>query len=325
MVPTPFTEADENLTTSGTMPFSPINGGLEVQSITAVTPRTFSYGWVTDAKEHVVYRDGMRIAGIVNGEFSDDGLVPGHTYTYKIESYRDGDIVSTRVIPVEALSVEGAETAAGQRSLLARQNWVSQAVYRTFIADNRVSLDNIFEAWGCGQFQNNRSFGGDNRGFATPLFNTPWDRTSYRTSVFLNVNWDNPAPYNLVWVKDVGTTRLYEGSTHIASRTASDTGIIISDVYATGSYAQARVKHNVGNPFCHAGEIAYDVVFRWHRSGIFEVIGWRRPVPHHEIYGGWDTGFGFIAWREFGRFTNEGFHCLAGFCGTRIMNIVRGY
>ena len=84
-----------------------------------------------------------------------------------------------------------------------------------------------------------------------------------RTSFALNINWDNPYPYDVLWVKSIGTTHLYEGSTLIESRTASDAGIVISDAYSTSSYAQARVAHDVGNPFCVAGSIQYNVVFRF--------------------------------------------------------------
>jgi len=179
---------------------------------------------------------------------------------------------------------------------------------------------------GCGQaFTSNRSFGGDGRGFVSPPFDTPWDETSSRTSVHLSINWDNPAPYNVTWVKEVGTTRLYEGTREVDSRTASDSGIQVQEAYGTQAYAQARVKHSVGNPFCAAGAIEYNVMFRLYRNGTFEVVGFRQPVPHHEIYGGWDNGNGIMNWREFGKFTNQGFSCLTGSCGTKSINVSRTY
>ena len=322
MVPTEFTHSDQDLVEEGGVDAEPVDVTEMVpNTLSAVTPKTFSYTWDSVGVEHVVYRDGKEIARLTDNVLTDVHLAPGHEYVYEIVSYAaDGALLANRYVPVSTPHA-GAATAAPNVSLLTYQNWLSSALYRTFISDNRVSLG-FFETLGCGQaFQPNRSFGGDNRGFAYPPLDTPWDSTSSRTSMFLNVNWDNPAPYDLVWVKTVGTTRLYEGTTLIESRTASDSGMVVSEVQASSAYAQARVAHSVGNPFCVAGAIQYNVMFRWYRSGTFEVVGWRQPVPHHEIYGGWDSGSGNLAWYSFGQYTNEGFGCLTGSCGTRTVNV----
>jgi hypothetical protein len=139
------------------------------------------------------------------------------------------------------------------------------------------------------------------------------------------VNWDNPAPYDVNWVKSVGTSHLYDGSKLIDQRTASAAGIVIDNAYSTASYAQAHVSHDVGNPFCVAGSIKYDVTFRWYRNGQFQVVGWRYPVPNHEIHGGWDNGSGLATWHAFGKYQNNGFICLIGQCGTRSLNITKSY
>lgn len=266
-------------------------------------------------------RDGALIATTATPSFTERGLEPGTTTTYEITSYdSEGNAVATRFVPVTTLG--GPERI----SSLTYQTYSSQALYRTFIADARVSMD-IMVAAGCGQlFQGPyRSFGGDNRSYAFPSRSTPYDGVSSRTSVALNVNWDSPAPYDVVWVKEIGETKLYDQNTVIERRTASDSGISITEVTSSSAYAQARVGHDVGNPFCVAGAIKYNVMFRWYRNGTFEVIGWRQPVPHHEIYGGWDNGSGLINWHTFGLFPNEGFGCLTGSCGTRTVNITRSY
>ena len=67
----------------------------------------------------------------------------------------------------------------------------------------------------------NRTFGGDNRSWATPTFSTPWDTPNYRTMLFANVNWDNPAPYDVIIQGGIGPTKLYDNGTLIETRTAT--------------------------------------------------------------------------------------------------------
>lgn len=327
LVGTEFTETGDDLETQGVTPSTPIApGSMKISSISAVTSSTFTIAWESTASDHIVHRDGVQISSSSRPYFVDTGLIAGSVYEYQIDSVQDDGLTASKtllVAPAEA----GSQTSSpgGVVSRLTTQTYNSKAVYRTFIRDARVSLD-FAATWGCGQqWTSNRTFGGDNRGFKTPPFNTPWDDTSSRTSVFLNVNWDNPYPYDVLWVKEVGTTHLYEGSTLIEERTASDTGIKIEEAYSTSAYAQARVNHDVGNPFCSAGSIKYNVMFRWYRNGTFEVVGWRQPAPAHEVYGGWDTGTGSINWHQFGRYDNEGFGCLAGGCANRTINVTKSY
>lgn len=150
--------------------------------------------------------------------------------------------------------------------------------YETFIADNRVSLG-FMETIGCGQAGfPNRSFGGDNRSYVTPVI-APYDTPNYRSMLFVNVNWDNPAPYDMIIDGGIGTTRLYDGTTLIESRTATFDDTTIDNTYKSGAYAQTHWAHSVGNPFCIAGAITYDVTVRFYRSGTIEIVGWRWPVP----------------------------------------------
>lgn len=326
MIDEPFTDDGQDALSSGITVFEPIDDEkLEVTSIAATTSRTFSLAWESSAENHFVYRNGVEIAHTTKPSFRDQGLMPGTDYTYSIESINNDGLVSTRVIPITTLKPGEGLSKSSQVDLLTYQPYVSQSLYRTFIPESRVSLG-FAETWACGQaFQFNRTFGGDNRGYVTPPANAPWDSTSSRTSIALNVNWGSPAPYDISWVKSVGTTRLYEGSILIEDRTASDSGIQVTEASSSSSYAQARVKHDVGNPFCIAGSIQYNVMFRWYRSGSFQVVGWYQPTPNHEIYGGWDRGNGMVTWRQFARYDNEGFGCSAGTCGTRTSNITKQY
>lgn len=324
MIPFEYSSSAEAIVVEGSTESVLIDPAeMELTSITAVTPTTVSHAWRGAGEYHSIFRDGELVTTVRSTSFTDAELESTSSYVYEIESHDStGAIVGSQFIPIRT---PGGTLDASVVAPLTYQNYNSQAVYRTFIADARVTLD-FAATWGCGQqFQPDRSFGGDNRGFIVPPFNAPWDSTSSRTSFFLSVNWDNPAPHGLAWVKEVSPTRLYQGNTLIETRTASDAGIVISEAYSTGSYAQARVAHDVGNPFCVAGSIQYNVVFRYYRSGTFEVVGWRQPVPHHEIYGGWDGGSGYMHWRAFGQFTNEGFGCLVGSCGTRSINVTKTY
>lgn len=323
LVGTEFTESGDDLVTSGITPTESIDtDSMSISSISAVTSSAFAISWESDTTKHIVYRDGVQVASLSRPSFSETGLASGSVHEYQIDSIYDDGLVTSKTLPVSTTS---NGLAARDATALTTQTYNSKAIYRTFIPDARVSMD-FATTWGCGQqFTSNRSFGGDNRSFVTPPYNAPWDDTSSRTAVFLNINWDNPYPYNVVWVKEVGTTHLYEGANLIEERTASDAGIKIEEASSTTAYAQARVNHDVGNPFCSAGSIKYNVMFRWYRNGTFEVVGWRQPAPAHEIYGGWDTGSGSINWHEFGRYNNEGFGCLAGGCANRTINVTKSY
>lgn len=316
LVGTPFVEGNQDSISSGLTASTPADPGLfEVTAISAVTTSTVSYAWNAEGARFEISRNGSPFLATKNPSFTDSGLAPGSTVNYGVTAYdADGAVLATRFLPI---------TTEGDGKLVAPmnyQNYVSQAIYRTFIPDARVSLD-FFATMGCGQAgQANRTFGGDDRGFAAPNQYSPWDGFSSRTSVALNINWDSPYPYDVLWVKQVGTTHLYDGSILIDERTASDAGIQISEVMSTGSYAQARVNHDVANPFCAAGSIKYNVIFRWYRNGTIEVVGWRQPVPNHEIWGGWDNGVGNMDWYTFGLYNNEGFGCLVGACGNRDVN-----
>lgn len=191
--------------------------------------------------------------------------------------------------------------------------------YETFIADNRVSLG-FMETIGCGQAGfPNRSFGGDNRSYVTPVI-APYDTPNYRSMLFVNVNWDNPAPYDMIIDGGIGTTRLYDGTTLIESRTATFDDTTIDNTYKSGAYAQTHWAHSVGNPFCIAGAITYDVTVRFYRSGTIEIVGWRWPVPNHEAFGRWNIGSGDY-WYSMYQASNSGFGCFTGSCGSETINV----
>lgn len=70
----------------------------------------------------------------------------------------------------------------------------------------------------------------------------------------------------------------------------------------------------MGNPFCKVGAITYHETVRFYRnSGLVEVVGWRYPVPAHEMYIRVNKGNQEV-WSTLSRRKNEGFDCLVGYC-----------
>lgn len=315
---TEFTTDDKEVEVSGTTALDGLDQAqLQRQFMYAITPSTISMAWkpVDEATSYVVSIDENQRASGSSTQFSFSGFEPGENRQFTILALdENGDTLLTRAFTIEFLS---SYRPSRTRTY---QQWNSSLLYRTFIPMANVGPLDLGTAVGCAQFSGNRTFGGDNRSWVYPPFNTPNDATTYRTSVLVNVNWDNPQPWDVVWVKKVRPTRLYENGVLIDTRTASADGIQITDTYASGSYAQARITHAVGNPYCSHGAITYDVMVRFYRSGMFEVVGYRYPVPNHEIYGAWDAG-GYPAWYALALMPHTAFICLLGVCGTETINV----
>ncbi|WP_284232464.1 hypothetical protein [Arenivirga flava] len=289
----------------------------------AVTSTSAAFAWVDsdEATAYEVVRDGEPIWEGTATEFLDEGLIAGTDFLYEVTSFdAQGKSIITRTIPITTLGERGENQTS--MSPMTYQPYGTAYLYRTFIPDNRVSMD-LATTWGCGQaFKPNRSFSGDDRSWATPPASTPFDLTTYRSSVFLYANWDSPD--GMSYVKDVSPTKLYEGNSLIETRTASVNGISVTNLQMSGSFAGARINHEVTNPFCAAGAISYSVDVRMYRNGLIETVGWRYPVPRHEIYGRWNnTGAEF--WRTIGQLSNQGFHCLTGACGSETVNLSKTY
>ncbi len=291
---------------------------LEPTFAYAVTPTTVSFTWASnsEAKRYLVLRDGVKIVETTGTSFAEDGLSSGAQYRYELIGVDvNGDTISSRMMPVQTLSNNKAASDKGGVVVpMTYQPYTTAFTYKTFIADQYVPLD-WYVAFSCGQwFDTSRSFGGDDRSWAPPTFAAPYETPHYRTMLFANVNWDNPAPYDVILAGGIGQSKLYDSShTVIETKTADFSNTNLIDTYKAGAYAQTHWQHSVGNPFCAVGAITYDVVVRFYRSGSIEVVGDREPVPHHEGYGRWDSGSGEF-WDAMFQRTNEGFDCLVGYC-----------
>lgn len=283
----------------------------------AVTPTTASFAWepIEGATSYLIVRDGEKLADLTASSYSDTGLKAGVLYEYELLGLAaDGSTVSSRTMPVETIAATDELTGGGTFVPLTYQPYTTAFTYKTFIADAYVPMDG-FVAFTCGQwFDTSRYFGGDNRSWAFPTFAAPWESPHYRTMLFVNVNWDNPAPYDVILEGGIGSTKLYNSSYGlIETKTATFADSNFIDTYKSGSYAQTHWQHSVGNPFCALGAITYDITVRFYRSGTIEVVGDREPVPHHEAYGRWDNGSGEF-WNTMYQDTNDGFICLLGYC-----------
>ncbi|GAB3615806.1 hypothetical protein GCM10027416_03630 [Okibacterium endophyticum] len=294
---------------------------LDLRFVGAATPQSVALAWAAEpsAITYDVMRDGALLATTSVPEFEENSLPPSSNFVYEIIAKDStGTPVGSRAVPIGTPDPT-ANKSRKDLGIQTYQTYTTSFIYRTFIAPSSVSMD-FMTAVGCGQAGfDGRTFGGDGRSWVTPPYNTPWDSTSYRTSAFININWNNPAGQGDVsWVTDVSPTRLYDHGNLIETRTASSANFNITNAYKSGSYAQARINHSVGNPWCIAGAITYDVTARFYRSGTIEVAGSRFPVPNHEVYGGWDNpSTGLPTWRPLVQVGNEGFGCLTGACGTK--------
>lgn len=106
--------------------------------------------------------------------------------------------------------------------------------------------------------------------------------------MFVPINRDNPAPYDLMWSKNVGQTRAYNsaGGLHAAAYTSMD-GMVAGNGSSTSSFAQMSRTHSANDPLCtaflgrgnDAPPIWYSEKVRFYRSGSTKVEGNLRAAP----------------------------------------------
>lgn len=280
---------------------------LELAFVSAVTSSSVSFAWRVNplVSEYVVTRDGAEVARTGDGSFLDRGLSAGKSYLYEIRAEvpateaREATYTS-RTVPLTTLGSESASSlGGGVISPLTWQLYTTAFTYKTFITDSYVPVD-FATAAGC--FVNGAVvgdyFGGDGRYFAGPGLTAPYTTPSYRTQAFVNVNWDNPSPWDIVTVKLVSPTRLYDSSLALkATHTASTNGIVFQNPSRAGDYVSLGISHEVGNPFCVVSAIRYSLAWvEFHRSGTVSFEGSRQPVPAHEAYARFSDSSGNEFW-----------------------------
>lgn len=188
--------------------------------------------------------------------------------------------------------------------------------YVTFITGSRVPAD-WMSAFTC-EINLGQSFGGDNRGFTLPISpipvqGGPW----YRTGFEAVADFEAPPAYQSIYhTRVVGPTQKYASNgALLETRVAANTGMaLVNPQLLPGSYATFKMTHAVGNPFCGAGAIRYNVSSAHiYRSGTITVNGTRHPVPAHEIYGLFHSS-GSYQWLSMYQGAQGDFWCLSGLC-----------
>lgn len=295
---------------------------MEIAFSSAVTRNSVSLKWadVDGARQYTVKRDGVVVAQTSNPEFLDDHLHPGTDFLYEITAEvpvgrGEPAYTSSRTVPLSTLPLNADESGDLTLEPLTYQPYTTAFIYKTFIVNQYVPVG-VMETAGCtfpGGVAYGDYFGGDNRGFANPGLAAPWDGPSFRTQAFMNVNWDNPSPYDLVSAKQVGASKLYDSSYVLKStQTASTSGIVFQNPSHSGNYVAFGLSHEVGNPFClPGGAIRYSLPWvEIYRGGTVSIEGSRQPVPAHEAYARFSNSFGTETWWSLYTGAQGDFACL---------------
>lgn len=298
---------------------------MEPSLVTAATKSEVSFSWKPDKEiqKYEIYKDG-KLAIVTeesHAEISD--LTADTRYIFEVKgiSSTDGSGGVSEVkktIPVSTLG----DVAVGQKIAKTYQQYTTAVQYETFIPDAQVDL-NFAAVTTCGAFGvSGITFSGDNRTYRTPGAAAPNDTVDYRTMMFTNINWDNAAPWDIINLKHIQATKKYKNGVFQEQKTASNSQMYFSDMQKSGSYAQVRFDHAAGNPFCSVGNIRYNVVNRFYRSGVVETVGYRQQAPAHEAYARFNNSSGAEYWVTILRMPNSNFNCLfEPACGTETINV----
>ncbi|QYF73320.1 hypothetical protein [Cryobacterium sp. PAMC25264] len=313
----PQTATDFGETTKGVETFNvtaePLSPDLiwEPVSVIASTPSAASIAWTAGEFTAKVPEVGSEQSR--GGEVILEELEPGSPYSAELESSETelvDEQLATRTRTVEFQTLPEQATR-DDMSLFTYQNWTTAYIHKTFIPD--ATVDAIY----CGQPSN--TFGGDNRSYRTPSFDAPNEDPDYRTMMFGNVNWDNPAPYDFIWTRGIGASKIYNsGGGLVTTLYAGADDMVVKEISVGSSYAKAYFDHSSSNPHCSFFDVNYGGVIRYaewvefYRSGTVAVDGYRFKAPAHEMYARFNTASGSDVWRTISHRPNEGFQCLLG-------------
>lgn len=301
-----------------------IAGKMEPVSGWASTPNSATLVWKQTANaKSTVSQNGSIVTSDAQGKFTASDLQPGTEYTFEIETMVDAE--GTSVPSSKSFKVQTTSHAPAI-ALRTYQKYSTAFQYKTFIPDYRVGgklCNRSFEDY---------QFAGDNRGFAKPSSDAPLGVSDYRTMMWANVNWNNPDAYKVITQKGVGKSLTYKNGNLVDARYADMSDMKFENISASDSYAQVRFNHKASNPHCefmginYGGAITYNVMNRFYRSGLMEVVGWRQKAPAHEAWTRFNTSSGGITWQPMLRLENAGFHCLIrDLCATETINKSRAY
>ncbi|WGD36962.1 hypothetical protein [Lysinibacter sp. HNR] len=273
-----------------------------------------------------VVRDGKLLANTDGPVFTDQNVQSNTTYQYEIfktektdsptpssDEAVPGSLLTLTVTTPPAKMTDAVKSRAARASV----QYSTAYMHTTFIEERYAPVGSP-EKLGCGAWPHeDLKFGGDNRYFKTPTYLAPNQAEDYRTMMFVNINWENPYPYNVIWTRNVGVTKKYINGGLLESRKASMDGMNVRVIGANTSTASVVVEHSSGNPFCGLGAITYrDEVRFWRSAQTVQVTGWRFPVPSHELSVRFDNQYLDTGsfWLPMNWRVNHGFGCLLGGC-----------
>ncbi|MDZ8160254.1 hypothetical protein [Microbacterium aquimaris] len=269
--------------------------------------------------EAAIRRDGQLVGKTINGSFSENGLAPGSSYTYSVESLAetvDGSASSSVASP-DAMSLTVAahttsenpaaktlDASATPYALPTQQ--MNQWVHMTYIPQETVPIA-WYEGIAC---DGAHAFKGDNRGDIYPgAFSLP----SHRTAIRVAANWQNPDPWKIYWEKSTGITRKVVNGVVTETRQASPNGIEVLDTWVSGSVAHFDIRHDVQDPFCSVGSVKYRETVQFWQSGSVAVNGRHNNVPNHESYASFNTDtLGNQSFVKVWNFDDASYPCLVG-------------
>lgn len=257
--------------------------------------------------------------------FSVSGLEPNSEYYFEIVASDEDPLIevtegseilaNTRTILVATPDASLERTISSPVATLSWTPSVHGYMHTTYIEPALVTLDPPGSA-ACGAWSwEVLQFGGDNRYYQTPNFSHPGmgGMPTHRTWMMAEAVW---AINMFTAHKNVAPTKKYINGILVGTDTASDSGMQFLSPSIGGGYAQIILDHEVTNPWCAVGAITYiDQVRFYQTADTVEVVGWRLPVPNHEISFKYSLnappGYYWLPalWRG-----TMSFDCLLGYC-----------
>lgn len=270
-----------------------------------------------------IYRDDKKIDMVKTNSYTDENIINGESYRYKIiaeqtvsderketiqsklieEGYKKEDIPESayrerKTVIKDVMTLKNLDKKEILKKDLTPQLEDFQSAastldsfiirYTTFIPMKYVANNNWL-AGDSGTYLKGDGYGNDKanwRGF--DFFNS-----SYRTRVDVMPEWYNGSP-GFYSEKDVSQSTLYENasaigkscsSSDVRCATASDSGITITKEYSNTSYIEWRVEHSASVPFgiSYPG-IDYRYDARMYKNGNITASGNHDRAPNHEVY-----------------------------------------
>ncbi|MCA4134752.1 hypothetical protein [Arthrobacter sp. M4] len=142
------------------------SGSMRPSLAVATTKHSISISWrrVNKENSYQVFRDGRLVADELKDAFSEGNLKPNTNYEYQI--IESGNQPSAERLHQRTFRV--TTSSETRPTLLAYQPYTNAVEYKTFIPDNRVSLD-LAGAFSCDVVgQSGWEFGGDNLNWGNP-------------------------------------------------------------------------------------------------------------------------------------------------------------